>query len=252
MADFTRLPQIMPKQPAESTLAGLACCIMGEHSPSLAVDLEPGQTILFHPGAMLWKETSIILREIGDALMQAEGPGRLGLGPSHAGAIPGTIFPIPLASGDVVQVQSCQYLLACNATIEREQSQALGDRLSGRAGFEFDRFTGNPEGGVVWVQALGDVFERGLLAGEPLDISHDAWLCKDSTVDLQSIHPTDDPTARTQLPCLRLSGPGRVAFQTYRPAAIMPAPVSAATEPPPTGRQALRAVAGSLLGRFQP
>jgi uncharacterized protein (AIM24 family) len=251
MADFTRLPQIMPQQPAESSVAGLACRILGERSPSLAVDLEPGQSILFHPDAMLWKEASILLHQHSDTLVQADGPGRMGFGPAHHGCVPGMIFPVPLASGDVVQVQSAQYLLAYNAMPEREQIQALGERLSGRSGFELDRFTAGPEGGVVWVQAHGDVFERGLLAGEPIDIQHEAWLCKDASVDLQTLHPTDDPNARHQLHCLRLSGPGRVAFQTGRAHAAPPTAASPA-EPAQPGRQALRAVAGSLLGRFQP
>lgn len=251
MADFTRLPQMMPQQPAESVLAGLACRVLGERAPWLAVDLEPGQAILFHPQAMLWKETSVLLYQYSDTLVQAEGPGRMGFGPAHPGASSGLIFAIPLAGGDVVQIQAAQYLLACNAMPEREQVQALGERLSGRPGFELDRFTAGAGGGVVWVQAHGDVFERGLLPGEPLDIRHDAWLCKDASVDLQTLHPTDDPTARHELHCLRLSGPGRVALQTGRPpAARMPVP-AAATDTAQSGRQALRAVAGSLLGRFQ-
>jgi uncharacterized protein (AIM24 family) len=252
MANFTRLPQIMPEQPAESRVAGLACRILGDRSPSLAVDLEPGQSILFHPAAMLWKEASILLHQHSDTLIQADGPGRIGFGPAHRGSVPGMIFPIPLAAGDVVQIQSAHYLLAYNAMPEREQIQALGERLAGRAGFELDRFTAGPEGGVVWVQAHGDVFERGLLPGEPLDIQHEAWLCKDASVELQTIHPSDDPNARHQLHCLRLSGPGRIAFQTGRGQAAAPLAAASPAEAVPPGRQALRAVAGSLLGRFQP
>ncbi len=240
MADFARLPHPLPSQPAESLWAGIACRIAGG---ALAAELDPGQSILFNPQALLWKEPSIVLQQDAGGAMLAFGPGRIGF--SHG--VAGAIFPIPLSAGEAVQIRSGQFLFAAGAMLARETLQGLGDRLAGGAGSAADRFTASVEGGVVWVQAHGEVFERGLIEGEPFDVQPRAWLCKDPGVGLEAIYPTDDPGARFEIACLRLTGPGRIALQTQ---ALPVAAIETARLAEPS-RPGLRAVAGSLLGRLQ-
>lgn len=228
MADFTRLPHALPPQPTHSTQAGLACRIVGDHAPALEIVLDPDQLVLLHADAVLWKEPSVLLLPIEGPLVQAEGPGSCGLAIGR----PGMIFPIPLSQGQSVQLRPGHLLVSAGVEILHDHIHGLGDRLAGGQGIAVHRFTAGPGGGVLWVQAEGAVFERGLVAGEPFDIRAEAWLCKDATVSVERIHPQPDPAARFELPCLRFTGPGRVAFQTaFQPDPAAPAP----PEPPRRG-----------------
>lgn len=242
MADFARLPQKLPPQPADTLLGGLACRVVGDLAPMLCVELEVGQMALVNAEAMLWKEAGVVLSQHHGGVAQAEGPGRCGLGHGFAGVL----FPMPLAMGEAVDVRCGHFLLSVGAEMVRDTIQDLGDRLSGGAGIAIDRFTAGPGGAVVWVQARGDMFERGLIQGEPFDIHHGAWLCKDAAVAVQAIFPSpdDDDGGRVELACLRFVGRGRVGFQSVIDGAADTPQALAAR---PAG--GLRAAAGSLLGR---
>lgn len=170
--------------------------------------------------------------------MQVQGPGDLGLSRKAGGAV----FPVPLMPGESLQLRAGRLLLAYHATHAQELIQGLGDRLTGAAGLAVDRFTAGAEAAVIWVQAQGDMFERELLDGELLDVSHGAFLCKDASVAIESVASSNDPGARFEIGCLRLTGPGRVAFQTEAAAPSAP-PVEIARQAP------RRSVAGSFFGR---
>jgi uncharacterized protein (AIM24 family) len=240
MADFARLPQPMPELDADAAFAGLAFRVEGGSTPYLAIDLEPGQAVLFEAASLLWKEPSVVLtRTATENAVSAAGPGRMGF----ACGLGGRIFPIPLAPGAAVQVRHGHALLCAGAALARERLQGLGDRLTGSAGFLVDRFTAGAEGGVVWVQARGEVFERGLMQGEMIDLHHGAFLCKDPEVALESLIQTNDPGARFELPCLRLTGAGRVAFDSIAGFAPMTPQPEAAPRP-----QGLRGVFTRMQG----
>ena len=193
----------------------------------LCVELEPDQTVMFEPQALVWKEASIRLHEGASELMQADGPGRCGFGRGF----PGEIFPMPLELGEAVEIRADHFLFGIGVERAAVRLQDLGDRLSGGAGLAVDRFTGGPGGGVVWVQARGDLFERGLMQGEPFDIRAEFWLCKDAAVEVQAIFPTGGADGPAEIACLRFIGRGRVAFQTGAPPPILPPP--AASKPGP-------------------
>ena len=109
---------------------------------------------------------------------------------------------------------------------------------------QFSRCRGWPAA-VVWLQAQGAALERGLTDGEPFDLRPGALLCKDASVDVQAI-PCDDSTGGVaELAWLRVTGPGRVAFQTMLPTLREP---EGPTQRPANG---LRGVAGTWLGRVQ-
>lgn len=201
----------MPPQPAESTFAGLASCIAGGDAPYLAIDLMPSQMVAFDPGLLLWREPTVTLgrSQAGEGLV-ARGPGRVGFSRGTGGRI----FPVPLEAGASVQLARGHALLHAGASLSRERSQGLGDRLAGNTGVTLDRFTAGAEPGVVWVQAEGEVFERGLMEGEQLDLQPGALLCKDPAVGLESVFPLQGAGAGFELACLRCTGPGRIAFQT--------------------------------------
>lgn len=246
MADFTRLPQPLPPQPADTMLADLACRVTGGIAPMLCVELDAGQLVLFNPAALLWKEPSIGLARGDDDVVQAEGPGRCGFSLGFAGAV----FPMPLARGESVHVRDGHFLLSIGVEMVRDQFQDLGSRLSGSEGLAICCFTGGPGGGVVWMQARGDMFERGLMEGENFDIQRDAWLCKDEAVNVQAIFIDIDSGAHSEPACLRFTGRGRVAFQTVpAPPALMPGTVASGSAGRLPG--GFRAAATSLLERIQ-
>ena len=226
MADFVRMPKLLPPQDADQRPAGLSCRIAGQRAPQLAVSLAQGQAVLIDEQALLWKEPSAALSQKG-GLLQVQGPGDLGLS-RHAG---GAVFPVPLMPGESLQLRAGRFLLAYRASYARELVQGLGDRLTGAAGLAVDRFTAGSEEAVIWVQAQGDMFERELLDGEVIDVGHGMFLAKDATVGIESVAPSNDAGARFEIACLRLTGPGRVAFQTE---AAMPSapPVDAARQAP--------------------
>jgi uncharacterized protein (AIM24 family) len=244
MADFARMPHPLPPQAAEQRPGGLACRVAGDRSPHLAVALGAGQRVLIDPQALLWKEPALLLVMV-NGLLAMQGPGHFGVARGEGGAV----FPIPLLDGEIVQVRHGRFLVSSGASRTQDMVQGLGDRLSGASGLMLDRFTAGSDGAVLWVQAEGDMFERELIDGEVLDLSHAAFLCKDAAVAIESVAATHDAAARVELPCLRLTGPGRVAFQTaFRHAVPAAAPAAAELRKPQHG---LRGVAGSLLGRGQ-
>lgn len=237
MPDFSRLPHRMPQPATDNDFASLATRIVGQASPYLAVDLEPGQEIAFDPHALLWREPSVMLGRTPVAhLVMARGPGRAGF----ARRLGGMIFPIPLEPGGAVHLAYGQMLLVCGATQADERIQGLGDRLTGSAGFVLTRFTARVETAVVWVQARGEVFERGLHPGEMFDIHPAAFLCKDASVVMENVFPIEQSGTGFDLACLRFTGPGRVAFQT-----VPEAQATIALADPQAKQAGLR----SLLGR---
>ena len=248
MARFDHLPQPLPRQAADSVLGGVACSLRGPGpattlASTLAATLEAGQAVLVDADAVLWKEASVTWRADGSDIVAA-GPGRIGFG-----GCAGMIFPIPLGPGERVELLAGRFLFGVGVTLARELVQDLADRIAGRAGVGLHRFTAGDDGGVVWVQAQGDVFEHWLRGGEPFDLRPQAWLCKDPGVALRMVAPDDDQAAIGP-GWLRLTGPGRIAFQTgaAAPVAVVVSPEAA--RPAPGMLEGMRGVAGSLLARL--
>jgi uncharacterized protein (AIM24 family) len=241
MTDFARLPHRLPPQPEVSRLGGLACRIEDGAWPALSVVLQVGQSALVNPQAVLWKEPSVWLLDEAAGVVRADGPGRLGFARNGGGEI----FPVPLMAGESVEVAAGCFLAACGVRFSRQMFSDLGARLAQGAELAMDRFTADHETAVVWVQAQGAVLERGLTEGEPFDLRPGALLCKDASVDVQAI-PSDDTTGGVaDLAWLRVTGPGRVAFQTMLP------PVREPDGQMPRPAIGLRGVAGTWLGRVQ-
>ncbi len=206
MSVFDRLPNPLPDVPATSGADGVACALIGENRRSLAIVIEPGQAISINPKALLWKDEAAKLIGDPNGVVLVQGPGRVGLALGFAG----DIFPLPLHRGDVVQVQSGHFLFSAGAERRSQNLRGLADRLSGSAGTALDMFRAGAEGAVVWVQAASAVLERNLAAGEALDIRQDAFLAKDDSVGIEAMLASGEGFS---WPCIRLTGPGRVALQ---------------------------------------
>ncbi len=232
MADFSRLPTRMPPQPQDSDVAGLACRIESGATPCLAVDLEPGQTVIGTAAALLWREPSVTVGRGEADSITLRGPGRA----AFARFAGGTLFPVPLAPDAVVQIAGDHMLLAFGSTVVAERVKGLGDRLTGGDGFRVDRVTAGAQGGVVWVQGTGDVFERSLIEGEMMDLRASGFLCKDPGVQIENVFPLQGARSDLDLALLRCTGPGRIALQIAPVAAVTP-------PPPPTAKR-------GLLGRL--
>ena len=214
----------MPEPSAESAVGGLACRVEAGETPCLVVGLEPGQSVVAYPAAVLWREPSVAISRGEGETVVLRGPGRAALA-RHSG---GTVFAMPLAAGDVVQLAGAQMLVAFGAAVSAERVKGLGDRLTGGDGFRLDRVTAGGQGGVVWVHAAGCVFERGLIDGEMFDVRVAGFLCKDSGVGLEHVFPLQGAGTEFDLVMLRCTGPGRIALQTGQ---IVP-PQAAAAAPP--------------------
>ena len=206
MPSFDRLPQSLPELPDSFSLAGVLVALIGDRGRSLAVTLEPGQAIAINPLALLWKDEAA--RLIGDpnGSVLAQGPGRIGL----ALAVEGRAFPMPLYRDEMIQVQAGRFLFSAGAERRVTMMRGLADRLSGSTGANLESFRAGAEGAVVWVQGAGEVLERNLSEGEALDIRADAFLAKDDSVAMDAVLAGDDGFS---WPCVRLTGPGRVAMQ---------------------------------------
>jgi len=210
MSVFDRLPQDLPMLPASSEHLGVAFTLSGAGGRVLAVVLETAQTLAINRAALLWKD--VAARLIGDpnGAVIVQGPGRIGLSLDLAGRA----FAVPLHRHEAIEVQSGRFLCAIGAERRVVQMRGLADRLTGGSGATLDSFRAGPEGAVVWVQSAGEVLERRLGEGESLDIRPDALLCKDDSVTLAAALAGESGVS---WPCLRLTGPGRVALQTAAP-----------------------------------
>jgi uncharacterized protein (AIM24 family) len=219
----------MPQQPPDSALAGLACHIEDGATPYLAVDLEPGQTISGVAAALLWREPSVVIERGEGDTITLRGPGRV----AFSRFVGGTLFPVPLEPDGAVQIAGDHMLLWFGTTVVAERIKGLGDRLTGGEGFRVDRVTAGGAGGVVWVQGAGDVFERGLIEGEMMDLRSSSFLCKDPAVRIENVFPLQGARSDLDLALLRCTGPGRIALQ------IAPVAVRVLPSPPPAAKRGL-------------
>lgn len=225
MPVFDRLPQSLPKLPDSFTLSGITCTLIGNPGRSLAVSLEPGQAIAVNKLALLWKEGTARLIADPNGSVLAQGPGRIGL----ALGLEGRVFPMPLYRDEIIQVQAGRFLFSAGAERRSAVQRGLADRLSGSNGAVLESFRAGPEGAVVWVQGAGEVLERNLAEGETLDVRADAFLAKDGSVAMDAVLAGADGFS---WPCVRLTGPGRVAMQTGVSVPVAPLVVEAEPKSP--------------------
>jgi len=211
MSLFDRALVPLPELPELFDWQGVSCRLTRGPWPSVIVALLPRQEIEINPAALLWKDEAATLRSAAVGMVVMRGPARLGL---SLGVI-GQAFPVPVLPGDSVQVRAGHFLFSVGAERRGGKIRGLTDRISGGSGASFDSFRAGEYGATVWVQSAGGVLERSLADGEALDVRAEAFLVKDESVQLETLISGDAGDARAVAwPCLRLTGPGRVAVQS--------------------------------------
>jgi len=206
--------------------ANLIYHIEGELVPSLTVEVNPNQGILFEHHVMLWKNTNLsigtasmkggvkrMLAGLPLILLQASGEGQIAF--SRNGA--GQVIPIHLEPGQEIDVREHQYL-AASSNLEYTYARVSGvsSVLFGGTGFFIDKFRATNSAGIVWLHGYGNVFEKTLEANEQIDVEPGSWLYKDPSVkmDTNIQRFTTGMMASTNFFCNRFTGPGRIGIQS--------------------------------------
>jgi uncharacterized protein (AIM24 family) len=175
---------------------------------------DPGTDLHNHPMAGAWKRTRAGLPLV---MMEAHGPGRLGL--SHDSS--GEIVAIPIDAGRPIVVKEHHLVAATlSTTYDAVPSSVCYVVGSGDdAEYEYpigsylDTFHAGDEPGLVLLHAMGNAFTRVLAPGERIVLNPAAYVMSDASVELTLAMeiPAGDWGA---LALLRLFGPGRVLIQS--------------------------------------
>jgi uncharacterized protein (AIM24 family) len=204
--------------------------IDGLWAPMVEVNLAAGDGLLFTHNMLLWQDPDADVRNHPMAgawtrmraglplvMMEAHGPGRLGL--SHDSS--GEIVAVPLERRRTILVRE-HHLVAATLSAgydamaspvsyvirngnESEYEYPLGRYL--------DTFTAHEEPGLVFLHALGNAFTRMLGPDERIVLNPSAFVMADVSVTLGLAMeiPAGDQNA---LALLRVFGPGRVLVQS--------------------------------------
>ena len=211
MSLFDRALVPLPELPELFDWQGISCRLTRGMLPSVIVALLPREEIEINPAALFWKDEAATLRSEMAGVVIVRGPARIGL---SLGVV-GQAFPMPVLPGDAVQVRAGHFLFSVGAERRSGQIRGLADRIRGGNGASFDSFRAGEYGATVWVQSAGGVLERSLADGEALDVRPEAFLVKDDSVGLETLISGEGGDTRSVVwPCLRLTGPGRVAVQS--------------------------------------
>jgi uncharacterized protein (AIM24 family) len=175
---------------------------------------EPDLDVRNHPMAGAWKRARAGLPLV---MMEAHGPGRLGL--SHDSS--GEIVAVPLDRGRTIMVREHHLVAATLSTrydaISSSVSYAI--RSGNETEYEYplgmylDTFGAYDQPGVVFLHALGNAFSRDLGPDERVVLNPSAFVMADDSVTLGLAMevPAGDAQA---LALLRVFGPGRVLVQS--------------------------------------
>ncbi|MCL2543392.1 MAG: AIM24 family protein [Nocardioidaceae bacterium] len=183
---------------------------------------EPGVRITNHPNAKGWKR---MLAGMPSYMLDATGPGRVGISDNHAGEV----IAVPLPAGGAMWVREHRFL-AATTSIDYTYAR---NGLWYRTGYGDDRethyplgmyddvFTARSEPGLLLLHAPGNTFVRDLAPGEHILVQPRALLYKDLSVQM-GLHLEAPSMAgwstwrrfQVRTMFLRLVGPGRVAVHS--------------------------------------
>src|SRR5437764_2372860 len=215
--------------------------IDGELVPVLDIMLGNQLPIYFEHHILLWKHPGVQIgfKSIKGAakrffaglqifISEAQGPGNIAFSRDSVGQI----VALRLQPGQMVEVREHQFLVATsNIDYGFTFMQSASNILFSRTGLFIDQFTARSGEGMVLLHGYGNVFEKILAPGEPLDVEPGAWLWKDPSVQMTE---TSDAGAQrggsifgaigglmagASIILNRFTGPGRLGIQsmTYHP-----------------------------------
>lgn len=217
--------------------------IEGVRVPVVDVSLAEGDSVYMTHDKLLWHDGQVRLanRKSGGLfkrmragmplyLLEASGPGRIGVSDNHAGEI----IVVPLAKDMHVRVRE-HHLLMATGNIEFD---GVGQNPWYATGSGDDRAYEYPVGqyvddfhaaggpGVLMLHGIGNVFTRHLEAGQSVDVApHSllAWMGPDPALRMQQggrpsgsglLGMLASATQNQHLLSLRMRGPGRVWIQS--------------------------------------
>jgi uncharacterized protein (AIM24 family) len=175
---------------------------------------EPTLDVRNHPMSGAWKRMRAGLPLI---MMEAHGPGRLGLAHDSSGEI----VAVPIDPGRPIVVRE-HHLVAATLSTAYDAVQSPCWYVTGSGddreteypiGWYLDTFACGDQPGLVLLHAMGNAFTRDLAPGERIVLNPAAYVMSDASVQLTLAMevPNGDWGA---LALLRLFGPGRVVIQS--------------------------------------
>lgn len=231
----------------EAIVNDIDFAIGGADMQFVEIELDPGESVVAEPGAMIWKDSVISLDTtlgdgsdsdagLGSKLVNAgvnlmagenlfvaefrhlgqQGKARLALG----GRVPGHIIPVRLdAMGGSLICQRKSFLAAAKGIkITLARQHRIGSAIFGQEGFIMQRLTG---AGWAFLHVGGTIIERELAAGETIHVdggcvaAHEPQV--DMNIDLENFGLRRLKTAVVGgegLFLTSLRGPGKVWLQT--------------------------------------
>jgi uncharacterized protein (AIM24 family) len=204
--------------------------IDGLWAPMVEVNLAAGDGLLFTHNMLLWQDSDTDVRNHPMAgawkrvrgglplvMMEAHGPGRLGL--SHDSS--GEIVAVPLERGRAIMVRE-HHLVAATLTTPYDAMNSpvsYAVRSGNETEYEWplgqylDTFTARDQPGLVLLHALGNAFTRTLGPDERIVLNPSAFVMADLSVTLGLAMEVPAGESRA-LALLRVFGPGRVLVQS--------------------------------------
>jgi len=213
--------------------------IAGDQVAVAEFALHPDQSIYFPHHALLWTEPSVrlgnhpnaggwkrLLAGMPSYMVDASGPGRIGVSDNHAGEV----IAIPLPAGTGMWVREHRFLAATGNIDYTFTSSNLwyatgsGDERETHypLGWYDDVFVARGEPGLLLLHAPGNTFIRDLAPGEVIHVQPRSLIYKDFSVGMylhvEAPRTTGWSTWRRSYQLrtmfLRLTGPGRVAVNS--------------------------------------
>ena len=233
-----------PPPSAKSTADEIDFKIMGSEMQFVEVELDPGESAVAEAGAMMYKDSSIVMETVfGDASGANQGGGFMdkllgagkrlltgeslfmtvfthnGQGKAHVafGApYPGNIIPVPLTSvGGCLICQKDSFLCAAKGvSIGIHLQRKILTGLFGGEGFIMQKLEGD---GLVFVHAGGTVVDRELGPGEVLHVDTGCIVAMERSVQFEIQQAGNIKTALfggEGLFFATLHGPGRIWLQS--------------------------------------
>src|SRR5437660_1437165 len=228
-----------PKGPLR--IADMTITIDGELVPVVDIMLGNQMPIYFEHHILLWKHPGVQIgfKSLRGAarrffaglqifISEAQGPGNISFSRDSVGQI----VALRLQPGQMVEVREHQFLVATsNVDYGFRFQQGAANILFSRTGLFIDQFTCMGGEGLVLLHGYGNVFEKMLAPGEPLDVEPVAWLWKDPAVQMTVTTVAGSQRgggifgaigglmAGASIILNRFTGPGRLGIQsmTYHP-----------------------------------
>jgi uncharacterized protein (TIGR00266 family) len=203
--------------------------LSGTVMQTLAIDLNPGETVFSQTNCMCWMNDAIEMNtHTGGGFLAglkrsfsgggffitdftARGPGHVAFAPRF----PGTIIPVQLGAGQALICRKETFLCAeKSVTFDIAWQKRLGAGFFGGQGFILQRISGP---GTVWLDLSGEVVHRDLAAGERLLVhaGHVGVMDPSIGFDIQMVPGFKNILfGGDGLFLATLTGPGHVALQS--------------------------------------